>query len=127
MAGREQIDAVQKRKLELSEQLEASRIAMSYGKHALKESCNVKRRVVRSVQRNQSKWVMASALVAGLVGSTWLRRRAKKSSDSGAKKTFGGMVKGFIISAIIKRMKAKAMDKAKALLIQKIQNRHLSH
>ena len=123
MARREQVEAEKRRKQELSEKLAVSREAIGLSKALVKDSMNVKRMVVRKIQRNQMKVALGSA-VFGLVASTLLRRRKGKEDK---KRGFGGWLKGLVVGMAVKKAKGMAIEKAKKVLIEKIQNRREQH
>ena len=113
MAGREQIEAIRRRKLELSEQLAVARATMTSSKAALKDSLDVKRKISRKVRGGQAKVLVGSAL-ATLAVTLLLKK--KRPSEKTEKKGFGGWVKGLIVGYAIKKAKALAIEKAKLAL-----------
>ena len=122
MAREEQIRAIRERKRYLSDQLAVSREAVSLSGDLVKQSLNVKRRLSRKLSQNQTKVAVGSALI-GLVGSTLMRRR-KKSKEAGPRRGIGGWITGLLIGVITKKAKGVAIDKIRAMLLQRIRNRN---
>ena len=121
MGRREQIEANKKRKQELSDQLAISREAVGMSRDLLKESTNVKRKLINKVQNNQAKVAIGSA-VFGLVASTLLRRK-KRNKQEHPKRGVVGWVGSLITGLVVRKVKAAALNKSKDMLVQQIQRR----
>ena len=88
MARKEQIA---RRKQELINQMADSREAIDQGRTAIKEKLNVKRQI-SSLIRSKPKVAFAGAAVAGLLGTSILRRPRKATTKK--KKTLSNLITG---------------------------------
>ena len=86
----------------------------------VKQNLDIKRKISRTLQRNQSKVVISTAVV-GFLASTLLRK--KKPKNEKEKKGVSGWLKGLIVGAIVKKARTMAIERVKLLIIRKIQNR----
>ena len=120
MAGREQLEEIRRRKEHLSDQLAISREAIGMSRDLVKQNLDIKRKISRTLQRNQSKVVISTAVV-GFLASTLLRK--KKPKNEKEKKGVSGWLKGLIVGAIVKKARTMAIERVKLLIIRKIQNR----
>ena len=120
MAGREQLEEIRRRKQYLSDQLAISREAIGMSRDLVKQNLDIKRKISRTLQRNQSKVVISTAVV-GFLASTLLRK--KKPKNEKEKKGVSGWLKGLIVGAIVKKARTMAIERVKLLIIRKIQNR----
>jgi len=120
MASKKQIAAQQERKRELSDQLAISRETINLSRDLVKEAVDVKKKLKRVLLQNQTKVALGSAVI-GLAGSMLFFRKGK--TEQSDKKGVSEWVKKLIIGFAIKKAKNVALDKAKQVLIHKIQQR----
>lgn len=126
MGKREQIEATQKRKQELVDQLAISREAVSMSKALVKDGANLKKNLMRTVNKNP-KPVMIGSAVFGLIAATLLKRKKKYISlDSGklkiqrAKRSW---ISRILIGLATKKVKSIAMNKARDIVVHKLQSK----
>ena len=126
MAGRGKVDSMaEQRKAELVEQLAIARETMRHSKALLKESFDVKQKLVHGVKNNSGKIMAGSAISTLLLTS--LFRKKKYVEGRKEKKGLTRWLVEKAASLVVRRAKSIVFNRVKDSVVKRIQHQDVEH